>query len=223
MIEKSISDRYKQIYLYQVLKCDDIRSASALHTYAIYLNKLPKTYDRVPLYLKVFQSNNKFAVDALLKGHDPEGFFDYIRVANPYVIQEIFSTFHDFKRNTLSPKTLRVFLRFLKRFYSSAKEGYLIYPLTVSELNSMAKYLDESKDQSDELNREILDILSCFTELADHYETDIDRITIGQQSGRIRSDFFDENRTLKSSFPRPLLEKERNVDEGIQPETFSAD
>ena len=223
MIDKVVSDSFKQEYLYQILKCSNIQSANALHTYAAFLNKLPQKYDLVPLYLKVFQTNNRFAIDALLKDKDPWEFFDFIRIINPYVISEIFETLDTFMRNTLYYKTLRAFCRLLKRLYSIGKAGYDVYPLSITDLNSMSKYLDESKDQSDELNREILDILICLVDLDNPTELDVAKNYIGKQAGRIRSDFLDDKRTLNSSFPDLLLEHESSVDLGIQPDTFVAE
>lgn len=223
MIDKAISDRFKQEYLYGVLKCDDLRSASALHTYAAFLNKLPQQNDLLPLYLKVFQTNNQYAVDALLKDKDPWVFFDFVRIANPYVVDEIFVTFNTFKRNLTYHKTLQVFCRLLKRLYGTGRAGYDVYPLSIHELNSLAKYLDESKGQSDALNREILDILIGLSDLDRTNEVDISKSAIGKQASRIRSDFLDDKRTLHKSFPDLLLERDSKVDLGIQPDTHVAE
>ena len=223
MIDKSVSDSFKQQYLYQILRCDDLRSANGLHTYATFLNKQPQTYDLIPLYIKIFQTNNKFAVDALLKGFEPHRFFDCIRVVNPFIVREIFATFETFKRNALYFKTIRVFCGFLLRLYESVHSGYAIFPLTIAHLNSMAKYLDESKGQSDEQNREILDILLFLCDLNDQSESDSVKMVIGKQASRVRSDFFDEKRTLLDSFPGIHLEKAATVDLGIQPDTYAVD
>ena len=61
-------------------------------------------------------------------------------------------------------KNLSVILGVLQSVYSSPKEGYRIYPLTIANLNAMGKHLDKEKEQDNPLNRIILEILDKISE-----------------------------------------------------------
>ncbi|MCP4750285.1 MAG: hypothetical protein GY866_05300 [Proteobacteria bacterium] len=223
MVDKEILDAHNRKYLYGILDCDDMRSATALHTYANYLNKTKLRYDYIPLYLRVFKTNNKYAVDALLSGYVVKRFFNFVLVPNGYIIRNIFEIFAQNKPNALYEQTVRVFCGFLKKAYRSVEDGYRVFPVGIPDVNSLAKYLDESKGQNFDINRDILDILRFFTDLDQLFETDMARKDIAKQAIRIRSDFFDHKRSLKQSMTKVMLEQAENVDPGISPEGIFLD
>ena len=103
-------------------------------------------------------SNNRYAIDALLAGHEPERYLDCV-APNPFIVKSTFETFAEFKSNEIYEKSLRVFLGFLYKVYASAAEGYQLYPVSIAEVNSLGKFLDESQEQDWPLNRGILDVL----------------------------------------------------------------
>ena len=115
-------------------------------------------------------SNNRYAIDALLDGHDPEHYLDCV-VPNPYIVKAVFETFTSLKANEIYEKSLRVFLGFLSKVYFAAEEGYQMYPVTLEHVNSLGKFLDKSQDQEWPLNRGILDVLAAIADLDKPHET----------------------------------------------------
>jgi len=223
MVDKEILNRYKKQYIYEILECKDVRSSSALYAYAAFLNKKKIRFDFIPLYLEIFKTNNKFAVDVLLSGYIAKTFFDFIKVPNVFMLQSIFDILKKYKKNTLYEQTLRVFFGFLKKVYRSGGEGYRAFPMSISDVNHLGKYLDETKSQEFDLNRQILDILFFISELDNGVEKDEEKLLIAKQADRIRTDFFDSKRSLIKSMTDVLLEKSKDESPGIAPEGVYSD
>ena len=100
-------------------------------------------------------------------------------------------------------KNLSVILGVLQSVYSSPKEGYRIYPLTIANLNAMGKHLDKEKSQDDPLNRIILEILDKISELEDGTNSDMEEVA--NHAGNIRNAFFDNQRKMEDVIPPVLL------------------
>ncbi len=201
----------------EILDSTTPKGANALWAYASFLNKLGITPDNYPLYINMLASNNRFAVDALLAGHEPERYLDCV-APNPFIVKSTFQTFSELKSNEIYEKSLRVFLGFLYKVYASAAEGYQMYPVSIAEVNSLGKFLDESQEQEWPLNRGILDVLGAIADLDMPHETDIEKRNVAAQAGRIRSDYFDHKRTLKQSITEVILEKSKDPKFGTPPE-----
>lgn len=101
--------------------------------------------------------------------------------------------------------TLETVLGVLNQHYRNAQVGYSLYPPTIDELNSIGKFLDKSRSQTDRLNRIILDIFSDLGELSskDIEDHKIDRI--GAHANRIRSAFLDNRATLGEAIPSGIM------------------
>jgi hypothetical protein len=210
-------DWLKHRFITDVLEAATPRGANALWAYANFLSRLGITPDTYPLYINLLASNNRYAVDALLEGHQPERYFDCV-APNPYIIKATFKAFATFKSNEIYEMSLRVFLGFLYKVYASAQEGYALYAVTIEEVNSLGKFLDETRDQEWPLNRGILDVLGCIADLDMPHEQDIAKRNVASQAGRIRSDYFDHKRSLKQSITEVILEKAKDPRFGTAPE-----
>jgi hypothetical protein len=210
-------DFLKHRFITEVLDSATAKAANALWAYASFLNHLGIDPDNYPLYINLLASNNRFAIDVLLKDHEPEHYLDCV-APNPYIVKATFETFAQFKSNEIYEKSLRVFLGFLFKVYTSAQEGYQLFPVTVAHVNSLGKFLDESQDQDWPLNRGILDVLGCIADLDMPHEPDMDKRNVAAQAGRIRSDFFDHKRRLTQSITEVILEKAKDPKFGIPPE-----
>lgn len=216
-ISEEYVDFLKHRFITEILESTAPKAANALWAYASFLNRLGINPDNYPLYINLLASNNRYAVDALLAGHEPDRYLDCV-VPNPYIVKATFDTFAELKSNEIYEKSLRVFLGFLFKVYGSSTEGYQLYPVSIAEVNSLGKFLDESQDQDWPLNRGILDVLGAIADLDMPHETDIDKRNVAAQAGRIRSDFFDHKRNLKQSITEVILEKAKDPKFGTPPE-----
>ncbi|HET6450308.1 MAG TPA: hypothetical protein VFI08_03315 [Spirochaetia bacterium] len=216
-----ISEEYVDFLKYrtitEIMESSTPRAANALWAYASFLNHLGITPDNYPLYIALLASNNRYAIDALLAGHQPERYLDCV-APNPYIVKSTFETFSELKSNEIYEKSLRVFLGFLYKVYASAQEGYAMYPVSIEEVNSLGKFLDESQEQDWPLNRGILDVLAAIADLDMPHEANVAKRNVAAQAGRIRSDFFDHKRSLKQSITEVILQKAPNPTFGTPPE-----
>ena len=221
-ITQDYIDYLKYVYINEILKAENQKAANALVAYTTFLNKMGINSDNYPLYLKILETNNKYAIDALLDGYDVENYLDCV-VPNYFLIERIFNVFSLYKRNEIYKKTLRVFFGFLIKVYASPEEGYQLYPPKISDINNLGKLLNEEEDQDEELNRDILDILMYISDLDTPHETDPEKKEVARQAGRIRSDFFDAKRRLEQSITETILEKADKINLGIPPEYIYVD
>jgi hypothetical protein len=212
----------KNQFITEILRGENQFTVSALVAYAHFLNRNGINSDNYPLYLKIFESNNRYAIDALLDTHDLEHYLDCV-AANSYIVKNFFTIFSSFKRNEIYEKTLRVMFGFLMKVYESPEAGYRLYQPEISDINNLGKILDDTRDQDDELNRDILDILMYISDLDTPHTTDPVQREVARQAGRIRSDFFDHKRTLNQAIVDSMLERERNVSFGIAPKYIYVD
>jgi len=219
MINKVTLDKLNNIYLLDILKAENLRASSALVTYARFLNDEKIEYNFFPLYLKIFDSNNQFAIDALLNNYEPEKFLEIIIVPNSYVLENVFGLFTKFKSEGMYDKVQRVFCGFLHSVYHVVEEGIRFYLPTIVDINNLGKHLVETEDQEFPLNRVILDFLSCITDLdSSAHENFQDRIQIARQASKIRSNYFDNRRKLVQSITEIILEKESDPNFGVVPD-----
>lgn len=207
----------KEAYLSDIMLGSDTQSVNALVAYAGFLNNLGINSDSYPLYLEVIASNNATAVDVLLEGHEPDKYLDCV-VANHFIIESLFEFLETQKRNAVYGRVLEVIIGFTVKVYRSTAEGYALYKPTIANVNSLGKFLDESKDQDDPLNRVILDVLHYLAELDTPHETDSAKLAVARQSSRIRSDFFDNSHSLIESMTAVTLAEAENPTFGIKPD-----
>ena len=216
-VSEDYVDFLKHRFITEILDSPSVTGANALWAYASFLNHLGINPDNYPLYINMLASNNRYAIDVLLEGHEPERYFDCV-APNPYIVKAIFETFAEFKSNEIYEMSLRVFLGFLYKVYASAEEGYQLFPVTIANVNSLGKFLDETQDQDWPLNRGILDVLGCISDLDRPHEPNVEKRDVAAQAGRIRSDFFDHKRNLKQSITEVILEKAKDPTFGKPPE-----
>lgn len=219
MIEKEALNRIQNNYLLDILKAENLRASSALVAYARFLNDEKLEYNSFPLYLKIFETNNQFAIDALLRDYQPEKFLEIVIVPNNYILENIFKLFTRFKREGIYEVVQRVFCGFLLSVYYVVEEGIRFYMPTVADINNIGKHLVEDEDQEFPLNRVILDFLACITDLDSFVHKDVqERIELARQASKIRSNFFDNRRKLVQSITDVILERETNPDFGVTPD-----
>jgi len=96
-----------------------------------------------------------------------------------------------------------VILGVLQSVYSSPKDGYRIYPLTIADLNALGKHLKKDNGQDDPLNRVILEILDHLSELQGQGNADSEEIAI--QASAIRNAFLDNRKQMEDVIPPVLL------------------
>ena len=113
--------------------------AEGVRAFAKYLTRYPLVNDNLPMYLKVFNTNDDEAISHLLRNRAPLPFFGSI-TPNAQVLHTILATMSNNKVNILNPKVLLAYLGILQNAYFSAMDGMKTMPISVQQLYHIGKY-----------------------------------------------------------------------------------
>jgi hypothetical protein len=189
--------------LNQVMAARTPEASEAAISYARFLRLAGLDTENYPLFLKMLEIENHWVLDELIGPGDPFLLLSTIP-PNQYLAQKSFQLLTRWRPGGIYPKTLAIVLGVLQNTYSSPKDGYKIYPLTVADVDNLGKHLEKGKGQNDPRNRCILDILDRIGELEGLYwDESIEQVA--RQAHRIRSNFFDNTRLLEDCMPQVLL------------------
>ncbi len=185
-----------------IFQCRTTEAVEASITYSGFLSTIGITPENCPLFLKILEIENHWVIDALIGERDPFLLLSAVQ-PNDYIVHRIFGMMTKWHKGGIYEKNLSVILGVLQSVYSSPKEGYRIYPLTIANLNAMGKHLDKEKGQDDPLNRIILEILDKLSELEGTGNSDMEEVAI--HASNIRNAFFDERLKMDGVIPPVLL------------------
>lgn len=185
-----------------IFQCRTTEAVEASITYSGFLSTIGITPENCPLFLKILEIENHWVIDALIGERDPFLLLSAVQ-PNDYIVHRIFGMMTKWHKGGIYEKNLSVILGVLQSVYSSPKEGYRIYPLTIANLNAMGKHLDKEKGQDDPLNRIILEILDKLSELEGSGNSDMEEVAI--HASNIRNAFFDERLKMDGVIPPVLL------------------
>ncbi len=185
-----------------IFQCRTTEAVEASITYSNFLSTIGITPENCPLFLKILEIENHWVIDALIGERDPFLLLSSVQ-PNAFIVNRIFGMMTKWHKGGIYSKNLSVILGVLQSVYSSPKEGYRIYPLTIANLNAMGKHLDKEKSQDDPLNRIILEILDKISELEGTTNSDMEEVAI--HAGNIRNAFFDNQRRMEDVIPPVLL------------------
>jgi len=188
----------------EFMKSNEDHGINAAVEYARYLKYRGLDNQNYPMFLDLLLHENEEVIYALLA--DGVIFDQFKKLQRThYLVNACFELLKRFLPGRIFDLTLETLLRVLNQHYRNAQVGYSLYPLSIDELNSIGKFLDKSKPQTDDLNRIILDIFSDLGELSSKDTEDhrIDRI--GAHANRIRSAFLDNKATLGEAIPEGIM------------------
>ena len=192
-----------EIHLLQgIFQCRTTEAVESSVTFARYLSTVGITPENCPLFLKILEIENHWVIDALIGDRDPFLLLSAVQ-PNAFIVNRIFGMMTKWHKGGIYSKNLSVILGVLQSVYSSPKDGYKIYPLTIANLNAMGKHLDKEKGQDDPLNRIILEILDKISDLEDGGNPDLEEKAI--HASNIRNCFFDNRRKMEDVIPPVLL------------------
>jgi hypothetical protein len=155
------------------------------------------------LFLTFLETNNPFVIDVLLGERNPFLLFAPIK-PNWFLLKETFRILAKYKGNELSEKALLALMGVVQNAYKTSKDGYKIYPLSLSDVYNIGKHLDKERDQLEPRNRLLLDILFDIYYVGIDSE-DRDTIRVGIKANDIRMAFFDTTKKMVDALPNVLL------------------
>ncbi len=188
-----------------IIGCRTYEAVEAAITYASFLNTVGLTPENYPVFLRMLEIENHWVIDSLIGDKDPFLLLSPVQ-PNRYIAGKIFGMMTKWHKGGIYPKNLSVILGVLQSNYSSPRDGYRIYPLTIADMNALGKHLDKEKGQDDPLNRTILNILDRISQL-EGVGTDPDMEEVAIHASNVRNAFFDDRKRMEDIIPPVLLVK----------------
>lgn len=182
--------------------CRSTEAVEASLTYAEYLSSVGITPENYPVFLRMLEIENHWVVDALIGDRDPFLLLSGVQ-PNKFIVGRILAMMTRWHKGGIYAKNLSVILGVLQSVYSSPRDGYRIYALSIADTNAMGKHLDKEKPQEEPLNRAILDVLDKISALEDAGDTEMEEVAI--HAAAIRNAFFDDRKRMEDVIPPVLL------------------
>jgi len=179
------------------------------------------TSENYPLFLKMLEIPNHWVLDALIGNRDPFLLMSTIP-PNNYLVSKAFRLLTRWRPGGIYPKTLAIVLGVLQNSYSSPRDGYKIYALTISDVDNLGKHLEQEKGQENPSNRCILDILEKLGFL-EGLRKDDNMEQVARQSLKIRTAFFDNTKMLEDIIPQVLIVRGDYREDEVAPGYLFAD
>ena len=189
--------------LQQIMSARTPEATEAAIAYARFLRLSGLNTENYPLFLKILEIENHWVLDALLGDADPFLLLSTIP-PNSYLTSRIFQLLTRWRPGGIYPKTLAIALGVLQITYSSPRDGYKIFPLSIADVDNLGKHLQKDKGQNEPRNRCILDILDRIGSLEGlRWDDSIEQVA--RQALKIRGNFFDNTKLLEDCIPQVLL------------------
>jgi hypothetical protein len=178
-----------------IIGCRTTEAVEAAVTFATFLSTVGLTPENYPVFLRILEVENHWVIDALIGDRDPFLLLSAVQ-PNEYIVGRILAMMTRWHKGGIYHKNLSIILGVLQSVYSSPRDGYRIYPLTI-------QHLDKEKGQDDPLNRAILEVLEKISELEDAGNPEMEEVAI--HAADIRNAFFDDRKRMDDVIPPVLL------------------
>ena len=185
-----------------IFGCRTEEAVEAAITYARFLNSVGITPDNYPVFLKMLEIANHWVIDALIGSRDPFLLLSSVQ-PNRFIVERCLGMMTRWRKGGIYHKNLSVIMGVLQSVYSSPRDGYRIYPLTIADTNAIGKHLHKAAGQDNPLNRAILEVLEKIADLEDAADDQIQEVAIHAAS--IRNAFFDDRKRIEEVIPPVLL------------------
>jgi hypothetical protein len=207
--------------LENIIGCRTVEAVEAAISYAHFQSLSGLNNDNYPLFLKLLEVENHWVIDTLIKQKDPFLLLSPIQ-PNNYLILEAYKLLTKWHPGGIYPKTLSIILGVLQAAFSSPKDGYKIYALSINDVNNQGKHLNKELGQDDKNNRCILDILDRLGSLAGTSQNP-EMEQMARQANNIRTFFFDKRKKMEDIIPQVLLVKSDYIAKEVAPEQVFVD
>lgn len=205
----------------QLMSARTVESVGASISYARFLRMSGLTSENYPLFLEMLEIENHWVLDELIGDNDPFLLLSTIP-PNNYLVSKCFKLLTRWRPGGIYPKTLAIVLGVLQNAYSSPRDGYKIYPLTISDIDNLGKHLEQETDQDEPRNRCILDILEKIGSI-EGLRLDDNMEQVARQAIKIGSSFFDNTKMLEDIIPQVLIVRGNYLEEEVSPNYLYVD
>jgi hypothetical protein len=171
--------------------------------FARYLNRVGINGENYWLFLRLVMTNNPWVIDELLHERQARLLFSTIR-PDADLIDAAFQTLYSRHPEEIYPLALESLLGIIEGAYFDPDDGYRIRRLTITDLNTLGKFLLKDEPQENPQNSLILDILDRIAHLGEYYGEQ-DKSVLSKHAFNVRFAYFDTTRELIDAIPHPLL------------------
>ncbi len=185
-----------------IFGCRTTEAVEASITYAKFLSSVGITPENYAVFLRILEVENHWVIDALISERDPFLLLSAVQ-PNKFIVGRILAMMTKWHKGGIYHKNLSVILGVLQSVYSTPRDGYRIYQLSIADTNAIGKHLDKEKGQDDPLNRAILDVLEKMAELEEAGDAAMEEVAI--HASNIRNAFFDDRKKMDEAIPPVLL------------------
>jgi hypothetical protein len=185
-----------------IFACRTTEAVEASLTYASFLSSSGITPENYPVFLQMLEIENHWVIDALIGERDPFLLLSPVQ-PNGFIVSRLLAMMTRWHKGGIYHKNLSVILGVLQSVYSSARDGYRIYALTIADCNAIGKHLAKENGQDDPLNRAILEMLEKVANLEDESDSGMEEVAI--HAACIRNAFFDDRKKMDDVIPPVLL------------------
>ena len=189
--------------LNQLMSARTTESVEACISYARFLRMSGLSSENYPLFLKMLEIENHWVLDELIGPKDPFLLLSNIP-PNNFLVSKAFRLMTRWRPGGIYPKTLAIVLGVLQNAYSSPRDGYKIYKLSISDVDNLGKHLEKEGGQDEPRNRCILDILEKIGSL-EGLRVDENMEQVARQALKIRNAFFDNTKMLEDIIPQVII------------------
>jgi hypothetical protein len=207
--------------LRQLMAARTPEAVEAAVSYARFLRMSGLSSENYPLILKMLEIENHWVLDELIGDQDPFLLLSTIP-PNRYIVSKSFKLLTKWRAGGIYPKTRAIVLGVLQNAYSSPKDGYKIYPLSIADVDNLGKHLEQEKSQDDPQNRCILDILEKVGQL-EGLQWDESMEDVSRQAMQIRGNFFDNTKMLEDCIPQVLMVRGNYIEAEMPPNELFMD
>ncbi|MCF7928084.1 MAG: hypothetical protein K9L68_03845 [Spirochaetales bacterium] len=213
--DKDFFQQNRQIILDGILGTGNPIQVGSSMAFAKYLSHVGLTSKNHSLFLKTIETNNKWVVDELVADRDPRLMFAVIR---PYyeLIHRAFELLSSWHPGQIYSKVLLTVLGTIEYSFYKPDDGFEIYPLGITDLHNLGKFLDQEEGQHNSINETILEILDRLTRLGE-YQSTIQKNILAKHAYNIRDSFFDNTKRLEDIIPKVLLVRIKREDREVPP------
>ncbi len=172
-------------------------------SFARYLSSNGLTRSNYSLFLRLIASNNHWVVDSLIGERQARLMFASIPPSTS-LIKDAFSVLSFFHSDIIYQKTLEAALGVIQMAYYDPDDGYNIYKLRISDINTLGKYLEKDKEQGQPINALVLEILDRLSGIGDYNKVPAKNV-LARHSFYVRIAYFDHRKNLEDVIPQVLL------------------
>jgi len=192
-----------------IFKCKTRAETNLLVALAEYLREIDANSENIGLYMRLLQTNREEVVNALVSSKNESTIFSKVELNSEHTRSALRILASLFPEEIYEP-VLNSLLSIFETLYYNPVYGFNVYPLTIMDINQIAKYLTRDTDQDAPVSRSLLKFLENI-----HQCVEIGSVkefhAVQVHAGRISLAYFDKRKHIEDLIPHALIKMPENM------------